>query len=193
MLHTHDSCLPVPGRAPGSTRQALRTTETRHLDRPGQLGEFEQESSTESEQRSNKDSHSAQCRRCVWVEGGGGGAHQEWSPILNLSVSCCGWLASRGTLTRACMPAILQRRDMITKLQFALHLIRDSTFIPNYASNHFHRASPGAPEPLLHVTCEGACTVHPVANLPPNTPMHTQLFVHSSTCHRPAWIKLRPG
>ena len=27
---------------------------------------------------------------------------------------------------------LLQRRDMITKHQFALHLIRDSTDIPNY-------------------------------------------------------------
>ena len=35
------------------------TTETRHLDRLGQLGEFEQDSNTDSEQESNTDSHSA--------------------------------------------------------------------------------------------------------------------------------------
>ena len=35
------------------------TTETRHLDRLGQLGEFEQDSNTASEQESNTDSHSA--------------------------------------------------------------------------------------------------------------------------------------
>ena len=35
------------------------TTKTRHLDRLGQLGEFEQDSSTDPEQESNTDSHSA--------------------------------------------------------------------------------------------------------------------------------------
>ena len=38
----------------------VTTTEARHLDRPGQLSEFEQESNTESQQESNTDSHSAQ-------------------------------------------------------------------------------------------------------------------------------------
>ena len=35
------------------------TTETRHLDRHGQLSEFEQDNNTDSEQESNTDSHSA--------------------------------------------------------------------------------------------------------------------------------------
>ena len=35
------------------------TTETRQIDRLGQLSEFEQDSNTDSEQESNADSHSA--------------------------------------------------------------------------------------------------------------------------------------
>ena len=41
------------------------TTETRHLDRLGQLGEFEQDSNTDSEQESNTDSHSACFSLCL--------------------------------------------------------------------------------------------------------------------------------
>ena len=40
-------------------RHECVTTETRPLDRRGQLGEFEQDRNTESELESNTDSHSA--------------------------------------------------------------------------------------------------------------------------------------
>ena len=52
-------------RSRGSAGHVVRlcvTTETRHLDRLGQLGEFEQESNTGSEQESNTDSHSARSK-----------------------------------------------------------------------------------------------------------------------------------
>ena len=39
------------------------TTETRHLDRLGQPGEFEQDSNTDSEQKSNTGSHSARSKQ----------------------------------------------------------------------------------------------------------------------------------
>ena len=41
------------------------TTETRHLNRPGQLGDFEQDSNTDLELESNTDSHSAQSKAHV--------------------------------------------------------------------------------------------------------------------------------
>ena len=41
------------------------TTETRPLDRLGQLGEFEQDSNTDSELESNTDSHTAQSKAHV--------------------------------------------------------------------------------------------------------------------------------
>ena len=46
---------------PLRARRLCATTETRHLDRLGQLqlGVFEQDSNTDSEQESNTDSHSA--------------------------------------------------------------------------------------------------------------------------------------
>ena len=61
---------------------ACVTAETRHLDRLGQLGEFEQDSSTDPEQASNTDSHkqSTGVRGCaVQVSGPGDGVrvHQE--------------------------------------------------------------------------------------------------------------------
>ena len=45
--------------------------------------------------------------------------------------------AIAGTVTmRGCPAPVLQRKDMITKHQFALHLIRDSTGIPNCPSRN---------------------------------------------------------
>ena len=50
----------LSGAAPGlSLCVLLFTTETRHLNRLRQLSEFEQDSNTNSEQESNKGSHSA--------------------------------------------------------------------------------------------------------------------------------------
>ena len=43
-----------------TTKTPCGTAETRHLDRRGQFGEFEQEINTGSEQESNKDLRSAQ-------------------------------------------------------------------------------------------------------------------------------------
>ena len=63
-------------------------------------------------------------------------AHQAWHPTDALP----------------CMPGcaryyLLQRRDMITRHQFALHLIADSTVIPNYLSlnpsSHTKQQHPG--------------------------------------------------
>ena len=51
----------------------METTETRHLDRLGQCGEFEQESNTDSEQGRNTDSHSE--RREAQARTGGATTH----------------------------------------------------------------------------------------------------------------------
>ena len=47
------------------------TAETRHLDRLAQLGEFEQEHNTDSEQTSNTDSHRAQSEAQAAQQAGG--------------------------------------------------------------------------------------------------------------------------
>ena len=94
------SCVGVKGVRTGlrSIHFVEIATMTRHLDRLGQLSEFEQAINTESEQESNTDSHStqnnAQAAQQAMTEAGerrrrptavtGGGTRVQCTPLMSL-------------------------------------------------------------------------------------------------------------
>ena len=73
----------------------------------------------------------------------------------------------------------LQRRDMITKHQFALHLIRDSTVIPNQLPQSEHPQETATSRPGTNTAPERASTCQAISR-PDNHPHPCSPHMHAS-------------
>ena len=112
---------------------ACVTTETRHLGRLGQLGEFEQNSNTDSKQKSNTNSHSARNKAHVARQSAADAAKRHRTA------------KSRATRKRANPPA--------TKLEHSPDKtagLHTSQSLPNLTRGSSTRATPLAPRVAQH-------------------------------------------